>query len=616
MALPMDHRNMFSVVHGHASSTGLAPSPSGVVPGNGALGNLPPDLNHIYKGIWLGSRTALRSATLNDKNINDVLNTSTELLNPNTPIDWADLQMNGINIQHLQWYDNHQQQIFPLTAEIFEAMSFLHECVEDNRQVLVNCQMGISRSSSMVISYLIIYQHFGFREALALVRASRPMASPNANFYDQLCMLESAVATGAPLGVGIATPPAALRLAAAPAPTRMETAPQHTPPYGSPTVSPSVDTTALPPRSYSPTMKSPVLKQPIPHKPVPQPVQQPLAHKIPSAQPILYDEPTPPQPISYDKIPSAQPIMYDKAVDPQPQPIPYDKPANPQPIPYQKAKGFYETSQPISRQQPLLQQQSLQAPRDSRQQPMALGMQQQPNWGVAGFGQQFSGLSISQPTTVDDSKGPSQQSLPTPQSMYYTNGPRQGKATIDPAGRASGTAAYSAVDYAQVPTQRFSGGYSPENPALGRTVPASASSSSWGMAATSPFMSRAPVGMAQSYSSQHFSQGFPSSPSSAATSSRNKSLGQPLSFHESQAEAPMLSSLAKTPTGSALSLKDKLQATSSKFFRKLGMGPEDALEPVLTDSSAAEPTPLGARPSPGYTPPLGMHPGGDPSSYM
>ena len=46
---------------------------------------LPPTLNQVYKGIWIGSHKALRRETLQGCGIANILNTSTELLNPGLP---------------------------------------------------------------------------------------------------------------------------------------------------------------------------------------------------------------------------------------------------------------------------------------------------------------------------------------------------------------------------------------------------------------------------------------------------------------------------------------------------------------------------------------------------
>lgn len=55
---------------------------------------------------------------------------------------------------------------------------------------LVHCMAGISRSAAVVTAYIMCSEHLGFSPALAMVKAQRPRASPNAGFCEQLRFLE------------------------------------------------------------------------------------------------------------------------------------------------------------------------------------------------------------------------------------------------------------------------------------------------------------------------------------------------------------------------------------------------------------------------------------------
>jgi len=59
----------------------------------------------------------------------------------------------------------------------------------DNNQVgnvLVHCHMGISRSVTVVMAYLIQYQGMSCEEALATIKSQRKQARPNISFWEQL----------------------------------------------------------------------------------------------------------------------------------------------------------------------------------------------------------------------------------------------------------------------------------------------------------------------------------------------------------------------------------------------------------------------------------------------
>lgn len=56
---------------------------------------------------------------------------------------------------------------------------FIHKHIEAESKVLVHCQMGISRSVSMVMAYLIAYESMTLAEAFGTLRESRNEAYPH-----------------------------------------------------------------------------------------------------------------------------------------------------------------------------------------------------------------------------------------------------------------------------------------------------------------------------------------------------------------------------------------------------------------------------------------------------
>ncbi|KAH9031330.1 protein-tyrosine phosphatase-like protein [Lactarius pseudohatsudake] len=55
-----------------------------------------------------------------------------------------------------------------------------------SNRVMVHCAMGVSRSATVVIAYLIATSRMTVHEALAAVRAKRPIVRPNRGFVSQL----------------------------------------------------------------------------------------------------------------------------------------------------------------------------------------------------------------------------------------------------------------------------------------------------------------------------------------------------------------------------------------------------------------------------------------------
>lgn len=62
----------------------------------------------------------------------------------------------------------------------------INEVVKKNGIVLVHCVAGISRSTSMILAYLMKHKRMRLRDAHALVRSKRSFVRPNLGFWKQL----------------------------------------------------------------------------------------------------------------------------------------------------------------------------------------------------------------------------------------------------------------------------------------------------------------------------------------------------------------------------------------------------------------------------------------------
>jgi len=88
-----------------------------------------------------------------------------------------------VHLKHLAISDYTDQQILDYFDE---AHQFIEEAKAHHKRILIHCEQGISRSPTIVISYLMKYHHKTLREALNLVKERRPIASPNIGFMHQL----------------------------------------------------------------------------------------------------------------------------------------------------------------------------------------------------------------------------------------------------------------------------------------------------------------------------------------------------------------------------------------------------------------------------------------------
>ncbi|XP_008942728.1 PREDICTED: dual specificity protein phosphatase 15-like, partial [Merops nubicus] len=67
-----------------------------------------------------------------------------------------------------------------------ECISFIHQCRLHGGNCLVHCLAGISRSTTVVVAYVMAVTELSFQEVLEAVRAVRPVANPNPGFRQQL----------------------------------------------------------------------------------------------------------------------------------------------------------------------------------------------------------------------------------------------------------------------------------------------------------------------------------------------------------------------------------------------------------------------------------------------
>ena len=67
-----------------------------------------------------------------------------------------------------------------------ETYSFIDEAISSSGRVLVHCHMGISRSPTVVIAYLMKKQNLTLKKAAYKVRKAHPITNPNPAFIKQL----------------------------------------------------------------------------------------------------------------------------------------------------------------------------------------------------------------------------------------------------------------------------------------------------------------------------------------------------------------------------------------------------------------------------------------------
>ncbi len=134
-------------------------------------------ISEILPGLYLGSsRDAEDLNVLKEHKIKTILNISTTL-----PCYFEN--ENIFEYRRLPCHDSPRQDILQYFETTFE---YIHQQLSANRNILIHCQAGISRSPSFIIGYLMRYDSKTFEEAYNFVQSKRNIVSPNLNFIGQL----------------------------------------------------------------------------------------------------------------------------------------------------------------------------------------------------------------------------------------------------------------------------------------------------------------------------------------------------------------------------------------------------------------------------------------------
>ena len=122
-----------------------------------------------------GYKTASTISDLQKLKITNIINCSGDLCEN---LYFSDISYLTLNIR-----DNVSENIECL---FFKCINYINEAKEKDGRVLIHCYKGVSRSVSIIISYLIFLHKWSYDEAFDFVQLKRPIANPNIGFYLQL----------------------------------------------------------------------------------------------------------------------------------------------------------------------------------------------------------------------------------------------------------------------------------------------------------------------------------------------------------------------------------------------------------------------------------------------
>lgn len=158
----------------------------------------------IRNGIFLGSETDVQGLkskqSLQSLGITGVLDVRLESKGKPEPYYCDECNGNGpvtykwIGIDEpLSEAEAKAEQIPRLETHFAEAFDFIESRRQNGQAVLVHCAMGVCRSPSIIIAFLMQTERLTFKEAFAEVHRKRNIVRPNDYFIIQLLQFEQSL---------------------------------------------------------------------------------------------------------------------------------------------------------------------------------------------------------------------------------------------------------------------------------------------------------------------------------------------------------------------------------------------------------------------------------------
>jgi protein-tyrosine phosphatase len=151
-----------------------------------------PDFSGIKDGIFIGNAySVIGNYATKESDLLDVLHIKV-VISALTEEEYEDYMISREDFPGITWHrfvidDNEEEKI---SQYFFDVHNIISAAVCDNKNVIIHCAAGMSRSPSLVIAYLMIDNRWCYEEAYNYVRNKRPIAEPNIGFVKQLKALE------------------------------------------------------------------------------------------------------------------------------------------------------------------------------------------------------------------------------------------------------------------------------------------------------------------------------------------------------------------------------------------------------------------------------------------
>ncbi|OTF81176.1 dual specificity phosphatase-like protein [Euroglyphus maynei] len=136
------------------------------------------DIDRITDHLYLTGMGGLTEENLATLSITCIVNATYEM-----PL----LRMKGIESYRVPVDDDGNEEIILYFDDV---ANLIHSTSKQNGRTIVHCMAGASRSSTLVLAYLIKFHDYNLKTAFCYVKSLRSCARPNIGFFSQLIAYE------------------------------------------------------------------------------------------------------------------------------------------------------------------------------------------------------------------------------------------------------------------------------------------------------------------------------------------------------------------------------------------------------------------------------------------
>jgi protein-tyrosine phosphatase len=152
-----------------------------------------PECSWIKDGIFIGNAySVVGNPMTHERDLLDELEIDI-IISALTEQEYDDYMITRDSFPGREW---HRLVIDDAPNEyITQYFNKVHRIIEaaPNKNIIIHCAAGMSRSPTLVIAHVMIANHWGYEEAFDFVKSHRELTRPNISFIKQLKELENKI---------------------------------------------------------------------------------------------------------------------------------------------------------------------------------------------------------------------------------------------------------------------------------------------------------------------------------------------------------------------------------------------------------------------------------------